>query len=334
MWVVWNGRCVKSEEGVIPAMDRGVLLGDGIFDTLLAVKGEASKGVKVVWGEAHYGRLVRHAGRIGIALPFSEEEWMGALVCLMEAEDTEKKDRSGSMEAEDTEKKDRSGSMEAADTGKKDRSGSTEAEDVGVERLEGWAIRTTVTRGVGPRGIRIPAQSVPNWWMTISPMVVGNVNAARVVCGAMRRNESAISSQIKALGFLDTVWSFEEARRLGYDDVLFCNHAGRVACCSTSNVFWVFADRIQTPPLWEGVMDGVTRAWVIETLRGWAIPCVEDSLLMPSVERVVAAFSTSSLVGVRPWVSLAWGDKEQVFDTAHPWVERLQKAWAQVVGVG
>lgn len=189
----------------------------------------------------------------------------------------------------------------------------------------------SVTRGVGPRGIGIPAQSVPNVWMTISPYVVRKSPSARVVCGVMRRNESALSSRIKALGLLDMVWSVEQARRLGYDDVVFCNHAEKLTCCSTSNVFWVFADRIQTPPLRDGVMDGVTRAWALGKMQQWGVPCVEDSLPMEVVKQAVAAFSTSSLVGIRPWSCLAWKGQEYALERAHPWVERLQTAWDKSV---
>ncbi len=291
MWMVWNGRLIEAEDGGIPAMDRGVLLGDGVFDTLLAASGEAGaeEKLRVMWGEAHYARLLRHTGEIEIAFPWPEQEWRGHLGALVEASD-----------------------------GKGGQKGH-------------WAIRTTITRGVGPRGIGLPAQSVPNVWMTISPYVVRKAQAARVVCGLMRRNESALSSRIKALGLLDTVWSVEQARRLGYDDVVFCNHAEKLACCSTSNVFWVFADRIQTPPLRDGVMDGVTRAWALDKMKEWGVPCVEDSLPMGEIKQAVAAFSTSSLVGIRSWSCLAWEGREYALERAHPWVERLQTAWCEIV---
>lgn len=62
-----NGRITPADKAVISIFDRGLVLGDGLFETLRAVKGHPQ------FFPLHYGRLSKSAKRLRIALPMQEE---------------------------------------------------------------------------------------------------------------------------------------------------------------------------------------------------------------------------------------------------------------------
>lgn len=64
-WV--NGRVVRADKASISVFDRGLVLGDGLFETLRA------RGGKPEFLDLHYRRLVRSARRLRIAVPLTRD---------------------------------------------------------------------------------------------------------------------------------------------------------------------------------------------------------------------------------------------------------------------
>ncbi|MEQ8826953.1 MAG: aminotransferase class IV, partial [Parvibaculum sp.] len=85
---VWlNGSIADAGEARIDPADRGFLLGDGLFETMLARNGHA------VFLEEHLLRLMRGAETIGLVLPYSPEELAEACLSLLEANDLQGAER-------------------------------------------------------------------------------------------------------------------------------------------------------------------------------------------------------------------------------------------------
>jgi branched-chain amino acid aminotransferase len=64
-------------------------------------------------------------------------------------------------------------------------------------------------------------------------------------------------------GYVNSALAVDEARAGGYDDAILLNAAGQVAEASTSNVFAVLRDRLVTPPVTAGLLEGITRDTVV-----------------------------------------------------------------------
>lgn len=79
MWVHLNGRLVAEEEARISVFDRGLLFGDGIFETMRAVAG------RVFRLERHVRRLERSAGSIGLDLPWRSDRIASLIDALLES---------------------------------------------------------------------------------------------------------------------------------------------------------------------------------------------------------------------------------------------------------
>jgi branched-chain amino acid aminotransferase len=67
-WAWVNGRIVKAESASVSIFDRGLVLGDGLFETLRA------RGGKPEFLKLHYARLVRSARRLRIRVPVDIED--------------------------------------------------------------------------------------------------------------------------------------------------------------------------------------------------------------------------------------------------------------------
>jgi branched-chain amino acid aminotransferase len=85
---VWlNGEIADARDARIDPADRGFLLGDGLFETILARKGHA------VFFEEHLLRLMRGAEAVGLALPFAPDEIAAACLDVIEANGLEEAER-------------------------------------------------------------------------------------------------------------------------------------------------------------------------------------------------------------------------------------------------
>ncbi len=64
VWV--DGRVVAGDDAVVPALDHGLLVGDGVFETLKVVR-----GVPFAW-RRHLARLHTSAARLALAVPLDD----------------------------------------------------------------------------------------------------------------------------------------------------------------------------------------------------------------------------------------------------------------------
>ncbi|MCB9642183.1 MAG: aminotransferase class IV [Myxococcales bacterium] len=281
-WSLWNGDLVSHEQGVIPSMDRGLLLGDGVFDTLLIVDKQP------LWGELHFARLCRHGAAIGLEMPWDRETWLFHLGRLLEAQ---------------------------------------------LETSRHWILRTTLTRGVGERGLLLPAKPSPNVLMTIAALSPSLAPAGHLMLSSIQRNASSPTARIKSLGLLDAILAREKARQMGFDDAVFCNHLGALTCCTSSNLFLLSSGVLKTPALTDGVMDGVTRSWVLECAKKYGVIFEEVSLFLHDLVSADLVFSTNAVQGPRLFSSFSDGEKQFSYSTEHPSWEALQRAWKKALAL-
>ncbi len=71
-WIYLNGELVQQETATVSALDRGLLYGYGLFETM------RSYGGRVFRLEEHYQRLCRGAERVGLEVPFLLADLVGA----------------------------------------------------------------------------------------------------------------------------------------------------------------------------------------------------------------------------------------------------------------
>lgn len=276
-----NGAFVRAEDARIDPFDRGLTLGDGVFETLRCERG------RPVWLEAHLARLRAGAETLAIPLPFSDEEIAAALARLLAA------------------------------------SGLDEGSA---------ALRFTLTRGPGPRGLLAPETPRPTVLATAAPLGASPLGPARACVAETRRNERSPLAAIKSLNMLDSVLARAEAARRGCDEALMLNTAGRLSEASSANVFAVIDDQVATPPVGEGALPGIARTRVLRLLAAAGVRAVEAPIALSDLARAREAFLTNSLIGVRPLVAV---DGRAVGDGAPgPLTARIRKELAAEIASG
>ncbi|AWN37306.1 aminotransferase class IV [Methylobacterium radiodurans] len=242
LWL--DGRLCAETVAPFDLTDRGLSLGDAVFDTALALDG------RVAFADAHVARLVAGAATLGFAIdPDRVRAAMRAL----------------------------------AETG---------------PRL---AIRTTATRGTGPRGLKPPAEPRPVLYATAAPSAAALAFAPLSLhVTEIARNETSPIARLKTPGYLDAVLAARDAAAAGFDEALFRNTRGRVACAGTGNLFGILGDRLVTPPLADGVLPGIVRAEVLALAGAAGLVSEERSLALPDLLAADAVFLTNSLRLIAP----------------------------------
>jgi len=242
LWL--DGAVFPESHAPFDLSDRGLLLGDGVFDTALVLNG------RIFHAEAHFRRLIDALATLGIDADHNAIRRAAAAL---------------------------------------------------IPNAERHALRITVTRGPGLRGLAPTGPQKPTVMASLSVLPPGFFwPRLSMDVAAVRRNETSPLSRLKALSYLDAILAMREAAGKGCNDVLFLNCAGRVACASVGNLFALFGDELVTPPISDGVLPGVIRGFLLAECGGLGLTARERSLDLVELRNADAAFMTNSLRLIAP----------------------------------
>lgn len=149
---------------------------------------------------------------------------------------------------------------------------------IAAEGIDGGALRLTVSRGPGPRGVLPPPSPAP------TVLVAGHAGASPqspvtlVVARSTCRNQHSPLSRVKSLNYLDAVLARREATGQGADDAVMLNTDGRVAETTIANLFARIDGAWMTPPAAEGALPGIMRAEVRGRLQAEERPLTVEDL--------------------------------------------------------
>ena len=116
------------------------------------------------------------------------------------------------------------------------------------------------------------------------------------------RHAASPLAGVKTISWLDSVWAAEEAKREGYDEVVLLNERGEVSECTAANIFAVRNDKVITPPLSSGCLEGVTRGVLMEIAVEAGTTVVERAMRPEDLYAADEVFITSTnrnVIGVK-----------------------------------
>ena len=116
------------------------------------------------------------------------------------------------------------------------------------------------------------------------------------------RHAASPLAGVKTISWLDSVWAAEEAKREGYDEVVLLNERGEVSECTAANIFAVRNDKVITPPLSSGCLEGVTRGVLMEIAAEAGIAVAEQAMRPEDLYAADEVFITSTnrnIIGVK-----------------------------------
>ena len=129
--------------------------------------------------------------------------------------------------------------------------------------------------------------------------------------------------------YVNSILAKREALLDGYDEAIMLDTQGLVSEASGENVFLVRHGGLRTPPL-QTVLEGITRASVIELARDKGIPVAEASITRDELYVADEVFLTGTAAEVTPIREI---DHRQIGEGQRgPVAKALQEAFFDVVG--
>jgi len=178
-----------------------------------------------------------------------------------------------------------------------------------ANKMKDAYIRLVVTRGKGDLGLdpnKCPKPTVFIITHTIKlyPKELYYKGMEVITVPTIRNLVSAIDPQIKSLNYLNNILAKIEANLAGMPEAIMLNKDGYVAECTGDNIFIVKDGILATPPVYLGVLEGITRNTVIELAKKLKIEAREEVLTRYSLYNADECFLTGTAAEIIPVVKI------------------------------
>lgn len=161
--------------------------------------------------------------------------------------------------------------------------------------LDDAYIRLIVSRGPGDLGIDPRKCARPSVYIIAGSLALYSPEkyeqGLRCTVASTRRNRpDCLNPQVKTLNYLNNILGKIEAIQAGVDEAIMLNEAGYVAEGTADNIWVVRNGRCLTPPTHVGILDGITRAVLMELCEEDGIACSEKTLVVHDLFRAQEVF--------------------------------------------
>jgi branched-chain amino acid aminotransferase len=203
-----------------------------------------------------------------------------------------------------------------------------------ANRLGAGYIRPIVFIGEGVMGIN-PAENpirvaviAWDWGKYLGEEGIERGIRAKVSTFARHHPNSKMTKGKTCGDYVNSILAKREALLDGYDEAILLDPEGRVAEASGENLFVVRDGVVRTPPL-PTILDGITRATVMELARDTGIPVQETPLTRDDLYIADEVFLTGTAAEVTPIREI---DQRRIGSGRRgPVTARLQSAFFEVV---
>lgn len=158
-------------------------------------------------------------------------------------------------------------------------------ESLRKNELKDAYIRLVVSRGKGDLGLdprKCPQAEliIITDKISIYPQELYEKGLEVIIASTRRNIPSALNCRIKSLNYLNNILAKIEANREGMPEAIMLNKDGYIAECTGDNIFIVKEGKLATPPVWIGILSGITRDVVIEIAQKEGIS-IEENVFTP-----------------------------------------------------
>jgi branched-chain amino acid aminotransferase len=144
-----------------------------------------------------------------------------------------------------------------------------------------------------------------------------------------RISTNILSPHVKAsANYMNSVLAKREALNSGYDEALMLTQDGHVSEGTGENVFIVQNGELVTPPLYDGVLAGITRQTVKELAFEMGIPVEERPILRDELYAAEEMFLCGTAAEITPVLSV---DKREIGKGPGPITKAIRETYFGVV---
>ncbi|HIE59462.1 MAG TPA: aminodeoxychorismate lyase [Persephonella sp.] len=104
--------------------------------------------------------------------------------------------------------------------------------------------------------------------------------------------------RIKSTNFARNIIAKRYALENGYFDALFLNENGEITETSSANIFWIKGKYLYTPSLDCGLLNGITRQFIIKKAPSEGFTVIEGRFTLKDFQNADRIFITNSLNGI------------------------------------
>lgn len=169
-------------------------------------------------------------------------------------------------------------------------------------------IRLVVTRGQGDLGIN-PKKCrhgsttiIITDTIQIYPPEAYESGISTVTCNTRRVSPDSLPAEIKTLNYLSNILGIIEANNAGAAEGIMLDRNGWVTEATVDNIFIVRNGTLITPPVYLGILPGITRATVIDLARERGYPVIEAPFTTAHIYTSDEVFLTGTGAEVIPVV--------------------------------
>ncbi|MCH8026502.1 MAG: aminotransferase class IV [candidate division Zixibacteria bacterium] len=148
-----------------------------------------------------------------------------------------------------------------------------------------------------------------------SAVWTGKRGSSQVICSAIEHqfdnsplklyapeskiDESLVFNRIKTISYGAKAAALREAQKNKCDDALLINNSGNISELTSANIFWTKNNKIYTPPVTAGCLEGVTRKLILSEAKKNRWQIIEKNCSLKELKSAGEVFSSSSLRLVR-----------------------------------
>ncbi len=178
-----------------------------------------------------------------------------------------------------------------------------------TNKLKDAYIRLVVTRGVGDLGLDYRKCKQATFFIITDKIALYPdqfyKKGMEIITVATRRNTpEALNPQIKSLNYLNNILAKIEAVNAGVEEAIMLNQNGFVTECSGDNIFMVKGSKLFTPPVFMGVLEGITRDCVMDISLKSALTSEEKVLTRYDLYNADEVFLTGTAAEIIPVVKI------------------------------
>ena len=180
-------------------------------------------------------------------------------------------------------------------------------EMVRLNGLKDAYIRLIVTRGAGSLGLNPFTCKNPQVIIIVDKIILYPPKFYKegltvITVGTQRNIAEAVSPRVKSLNYLNNILAKIEALNSGVPEAIMLNSFGFVSECTGDNIFTIKQGSIFTPSIYMGVLEGITRACVMDIARDADIPVKPIVMTRHDIYNADECFLTGTAAEIVPVV--------------------------------
>lgn len=192
--------------------------------------------------------------------------------------------------------------------------------------LADGVLRLNVTAGISNWGLPNETYTRPSTILFTRPVAPVREEGRRAVFLQITRNTPEGSVRLKSHHYLNNLLGKRELGKLSDAEGIFLTKEGYVAEGIVSNIFWVKNNTLYTPDISTGILNGVTRQYVLHLATLLGVEVCEGSFAKEELLQAEEVFVTNS---TQEMVRISRVDEVEFPKSLHPLFERLRALYIE-----